>query len=432
MIKVLVVILIIYCLFYLLISKKLKVEYLFPLSNIFLAFPLSFYISVPLRIGGIPFQYLPLVLWGIKNIVFAMFNKKISFNKNLFSIVVFSVLFLLYGFMSLLWVPNLNSWFVYFGQWNIYILGILIGGTIALNDNFKRKKIIENYIYSIFFSNLLGLFNFFGLKLTSANPFLMINRNGAIFILLPALALLISHKDFFSKKSYYTMLITQISTILLIFSRTGYLSLLALFLLFGFFGNEKKGIFIVKYLKTIFIFIIPIIFTLFLVQRGLELNLIGNIIVRFKSITNGLNFVKGNIDGIGGDTRRAMLVQEGINIFKKRPIIGTGLGLENYLFYFNSYVGPKGPARSHSVYISYLAELGIVGFSIFMALILNINVKLYRLFRRNNDPYRNIINVNRSKGFLVGSFVLLIAFLTGEHITSPYVWFFWALGLSQS
>jgi O-antigen ligase len=127
----------------------------------------------------------------------------------------------------------------------------------------------------------------------------------------------------------------------------------------------------------------------------------------------------GNDVPNGDGLRRVALMQEAWRIWHEHLWLGTGVGLANYLRYFS---GSVKPAKPHCFYLSYLAELGVAGFTLMMLLIICCGLVLlrnWRSARRGGDRDRLLC---ASAGLSVYAAALAMLALN-EYATMPFVWF---------
>jgi len=125
------------------------------------------------------------------------------------------------------------------------------------------------------------------------------------------------------------------------------------------------------------------------------------------------------------DYRRFVLISEAVRIFKEHWLLGTGMGLSNYLTYFE---GNTIPAKPHSLYLSYLAEFGLIGFTFSFLFLIFLTIDLYKTLKLTKNLKESFI----AKGFFIGHISILTMFIFNEYITSPFVWFYWAMAMGFS
>uniref|UniRef100_A0A7C3RIJ0 O-antigen ligase domain-containing protein n=1 Tax=Dictyoglomus thermophilum TaxID=14 RepID=A0A7C3RIJ0_DICTH len=211
--------------------------------------------------------------------------------------------------------------------------------------------------------------------------------------------------------------------IILVFSRTAYIGLV--FSLFMYYIIYH----IVNFYRINLLSLLRRILRFLLVTILLYILMINiphfkeKIIIGFETVNKVIKF--GEIKEGESDYRRYLLIKESIRIFKEHWLLGTGLGLENYLYYFNENTIP---AKPHSLYLSYLAEFGLIGFSFLVLFLFSILQVLYKTILYTIGKKEVYLSI----GFFVGHLTILIMFLFNEYITAPYTWFFWATAVAYS
>jgi O-antigen ligase len=117
--------------------------------------------------------------------------------------------------------------------------------------------------------------------------------------------------------------------------------------------------------------------------------------------------------------RRIELMTLGVKLIKDNFFFGTGPGLTNYFNALESYNIHTHPGKAHNFYISYFAELGLIGFMLLLAMLISV----FKLFKKNS-------NYIDKKGFRVLWLGLMIMLFFNEYITIPYIWMFLGIGTS--
>ncbi len=149
---------------------------------------------------------------------------------------------------------------------------------------------------------------------------------------------------------------------------------------------------------------------LLLVQGGTDAE-------RVKSLTMG-------VDVIG---QRSFLIKAGWAMFKDNPLVGVGSGnyqhalVESYLDLIPEWARTT---LSHTSVISLLAELGIVGFSMFIFFVLRLTLALVHAYRAAHTVYTRLI-----VGWLAAAFtgILLQSQSEGRLLDEPFLWVLLAL-----
>jgi hypothetical protein len=98
------------------------------------------------------------------------------------------------------------------------------------------------------------------------------------------------------------------------------------------------------------------------------------------SIANRLQGLRANQNAI----QRFVFFRDGLRLFARAPLQGLGLGgFENAIFSVQDYYYETKYAHNH--YLHVLAELGVVGFVIYLALLLSAALALVRAYRGGTD-----------------------------------------------
>lgn len=116
----------------------------------------------------------------------------------------------------------------------------------------------------------------------------------------------------------------------------------------------------------------------------------------------------------------------GIEMFAKSPLLGFGIG--NYGQYYGRYV-VKGQTTegSHSSYVQFFAETGVLGGLAFLWIIVTFLLTLFQRFRQlaDKDPRSSLI-----LGVFAGSIGYFAANIFYNYITHEYVWLYLGLGVA--
>jgi len=347
----------------------------------------------------VPFHYVFYYIFSLLVIAFGPGKVKLG---QLFSFYL--AFFSFYFIFSMFITTDLGSTLLYYCLWISNLLVFLAFKNVT-EESLKSFSI--GYIYFVIFSLIVGLAYYFA-GASHANPYVAWDKNNFSFVVFVAFVLAIFTGK---RKAAYFIVILSV----FIFSRT-LIFMYAVFLLAYIFRTTSNK---VKLLGKIFLFFIVIFVVAglatylapdnFLVKRMAgAFALMVSIFEYFKS--GSLQFDSG-ID----DWRRYYLMIFNMQIIYNTFPVGTGMGLANYLNYFNidgiSLVGR--PARAHSFVISYLAEMGVL-FFVFIFLI--------------------YLNLTRSKSaiFFAASVGVVAGMLTNEYITAPMIWMLFGLALNRN
>lgn len=163
----------------------------------------------------------------------------------------------------------------------------------------------------------------------------------------------------------YIILLSSIAAIILSFSRGSLLGLLAIFIILGAKELRKPHVVIA--------FVIILIVAIALVPNELlssRFTKIGDITMD-KSIVQRLKLLKG-----------------GVQMFLEHPVFGVGIG--NFIVHSRDYTHTINAMVAHNSYLHVAAELGIIGVSFFIAMILTTLKQLrtiYSSISQNNDRF---------------------------------------------
>jgi len=150
----------------------------------------------------------------------------------------------------------------------------------------------------------------------------------------------------------------------------------------------------------------------------------------------------------GTGAQRWYFWKVGLRMFLDNPIIGVGQG--NYPWVIEKYEDPGGGYQeryhggrpAHSIYITMLAELGIIGSLILISIIVISLHSIHRFFKLNkalinNNPDANLIHLlNKIKYINYGVLGALIGYLSSGAFLSvlyyPHLWILFAILISVS
>ena len=120
------------------------------------------------------------------------------------------------------------------------------------------------------------------------------------------------------------------------------------------------------------------------------------------------------LDSSMGDYNRIMLLTIAFEIIKHNFWFGTGSGLENYREAFHKVSNYTHDSKAHNFYVSYFAELGLIGYCILMVIL----VLIYKQLAPMNSKYR---------AFRVAFWVIAIMMTMNEYILLPEIWFYFGM-----
>lgn len=239
------------------------------------------------------------------------------------------------------------------------------------------------------------------------------NRYGQVMVVLLPLALF----RIWAEKSRWLRIVAAASCVpiiggaLLTFSRGAGVSIILTLLAMVFLRTIKLWHFVlIMVLGCLFVYVA-----------------IPDYIYRLSTVTGVIELASGNEAEAGGSVRgRATVNLAALNIFLDNPILGVGPGrTQQYTQEYGNEVGFRrlqGTRRAHNMYLEEMADTGIVGFSLFMSIIL---FTLYRL----EQVRRYWLQRQPERAYMAAGFLLaVIAYLfTAIFLHLSYIRYYWLL-----
>ncbi len=204
-----------------------------------------------------------------------------------------------------------------------------------------------------------------------------------------------------------------LSGILLSFSRGAFVSLVLLFLVLVFMGT-------VRFRQAINFSLVLLLLMIFAAPGYLA---------RLATIGGVEGVVSEDVKAEGAIAGRTTEMFAALNVFRDHPLLGVGPG--QYLNYYSvkyqtdpaiAYRYMTWPRRAHSIYAELPAELGLIGFSAFMAIALVILHQLWQLRSLALQYYPEIANI--SSAFFIG---IIAYFMTAIFLHFSYQRYYWLL-----
>lgn len=382
-----------------------------------------------IRIGPLSLAYFPFVFYGIISLISWLIKgyPRIRLNSGSKLVDISLYGWLLYGTISVLWVKDVLSWAIYMAQWWFYVI-LVFGVTVS---NVSRNKgslttLLKAIAYSIGAMSLAGMIRLFLLGYPDSNVMLILNRNASLLLLLPFFPMLLSLYDVFqSKMMFGLILVVSFLSLVFTFSRAAFLGTTAGSLSYLVLSMNRSNL--RKALRYVPVIVLVLFLLTYTVVAFVPEHYMVKLTTRIVSIGNAIVFLEGQ-SSIVSDMRRANLVRAGFQIFKENPLLGTGVGMENYLYYFPYYIDVGKQARTHNLYLSYLGELGLLGFPWLISFFGFTATFLFRSIARMPSVTHRRISV----GFFSGHLALLVTFFFNEYLTFPAVWFFWGIAFAYN
>lgn len=346
------------------------------------------------------------------------------------STLLFIILFLLYGALSCFWVKSLEFWLVSLGMFIFYLTSSLVMGYFFSSSVYYYNKFSKFALRAISIFVVIGILKAFVDSFHTAYlgdySSVIDYRSSEIMIILGhlpfALSLCINRKRILN----YILLSLLIVGVFLTFSRTAMVGVTVTLLIYLFFSIFTFKVFS----KRVLAFWLTLAGVLVLVAPVASNTLLGK---RIDAISNSLPLLFGSNDDfvIGdGDARRKMILSGPKKIISERPMVGTGLG--NYMVVLRQIEDNKWlHARSHNLYLSYMAELGVIGFFLFIMIPISLLLNMVRrmtISRRDSVFFYYKLTLIAQCSVL---FSLFIMFIAQEFVTAPYIWYFFGLCLAQ-
>jgi len=324
---------------------------------------------------------------------------------NVFSdLSLYALLF--YGLTSSLWAIDIGRWFVYMMMWLVYIFTIYFPMSFNFPISKHRFIVILNYLYySLGIMAFIGLIKYFLLNYPDSNPMPFINRNGVIYIYVSFIPLIIASYLHSKLKRYIIIFFIITLDIVFMYSRTGYISWLFALLASIFFIRFKDGNKRIVPKLSVFFSVVMLFIMIYAIPK-LNYSFISrlNSIVDFEEKIFFLAAPKRGEP----DWRRYTLIETSIMMFKRSPFVGTGMG--QYVSKFPDDV-ETAPANPHTLYLSFLAEFGIIGFAPLMFFLVSIFINYWKNTRALQTDTSYI-----GYGFMIGHLTLLVAFTGNGYI----------------
>lgn len=353
------------------------------------------------RLGGVPLAYIPIMCAGIPFIIHSIRH----INSNLASLIVMMAIFVFYITLNSFYPDFHIGTLVYYFSWIFnFILYIVVFSYFSNQNSDCVNDVLSTFFYTLIIACCVGIVRYIIGLAGDANFMPMVNRNGTVVFLVMASSLLfyLSEIKVFNFKKVILFWLVIAITLLLMQSRSG---------LVGFIVISCVYYFRFSLNSFITLSMIIIVLTIILVSPIGE-----KVSNRFAHTEQSIvQAADGGISAGENDYARYMLMKSAIEIFKNNPLMGVGVGVPNYRAGFKEHVDfYSRDSKAHNFYLSYLAELGIIGF-LFLLLILS---KIYRILAPLKGPYR---------AFKVSFLGISLMMTMNEYILLPELWFFYGM-----
>lgn len=336
---------------------------------------------VPLSRGAITaLTALLFILWLFTD----NFKEKINFLKSN-KVVIYLLAFIAFSLLSLLWTDNISSGLYYIRKY-WYFLPIFVIATSV-----EKKFIyygVSAFLLGMLVSEIISYGIFFELWTTrhsskyDPTPF-MSHVQYSMFLAFTSLIILnrlFYETDLKWKALYFIYFLTATSNLFLNGGRTGQLAFVLSIFVVGFLNIKNKVI----AFSSMLLIVTAILFTAYNVSPVFKHRLNASV-SEIDKITSGHKYC-------GSFGKRVALWIVGGEVFIDNPLLGTGATCE--MNELNEYVDKnhaemkcvKNMPSYHSNYIQPLAQLGIVGFFLYMMVIYQILT-----LKIKDKQYRNML-----------------------------------------
>lgn len=368
-------------------------------------FPLALVPDVSMdiaRFGGMPLAYLPITSAGLALAV----RNGIRLPRAYGLLLTLAIIYCIYAFFTTVIIGGATITNV--AYWIAWPLNFLIffsaASFFSRVDTDTANKIIKSTVTVLVLGCLVGLARYaLGIG-EDANFMPVVNRNGTVvFIVMIFPLLFYIYKEERKSRRWLLFCVSCIAlTLTLTFSRSGIIGLLAGIILY-YMRFTLSGL-----LKsTVILLIIAAIAFSGIADQSLQR-------LARVSVTTNMLMHGEDLNASMNDYNRVMLLKGAIATAKDNAWFGTGLGLDNYRKGFHKVSDYNQDSKAHNFYISYFAELGLVGFSLLLFILFLISRKLHPLSSRH-------------KAFKVSFLVMAIMMTMNEYILLPELWFFFGM-----
>lgn len=353
-----------------------------------------------LRFYGVPYGYFPIIASSIPYI--GRYLRGGFVKKKDFGLRYPFMIFLVYCAFSLLLSESIVETIPYFISWVLNIFLFLSVFHFFKNKTFDYiQENVEKFVNILILCCCIGILKFImGISL-DANFMPLFNRNATlVFIctLIPLIPALWAYGRIGLCKFVFYMMVIFI-VIVFIESRSGLIATIyaITFSIYAAISMKLKN-------KKIAIAIIAVMaFSAMLVITNSNINeRLGYLKNTTEVLVGG-----GTIDQGEQDFDRAMLLSFAFEIIELNPFFGVGIGLRNYQLALESLnIDFHRLSKAHNFYVSYFAELGMVGFSILL-------FGFYRLYKIVKN------NIFCSQAYVTCAILLFF----NEYILLPELWY---------
>lgn len=370
-------------------------------------------------IDKIQFTYLIFYIFVLLILLFSSLKYSVRYSTE----IIIYLIPIIYLFFSLIYSYDFNRGFKFSLFFSVFILiHIILSKRNDWHKSFYTAVLIMSYIFVIitifayFFPNLylklfFHLFNHESqvviLRLINAGAQVGLTnqtaKNG--FLISIGLGILINQllNNKKPKILIYISIIFYIIALIMTLKRSFIIAHIISIILIVYinfkFSNKKIN----NYIK--FLIIIGMIITIMLILEPF-IPVFEKIMARF-TITDYRDFTSGRFN----------IYKAGYELFKEKPFVGNGIYSTPLLL--KEKYGLHGIQQMHNIYLQFLAELGLIGTSIFITLIIIAYLITYKLLKKSCFYYNEDVKLMLGTSFYIQNFWLIYGFFGNpftEHI----------------
>lgn len=363
-------------------------------------FPLALlpYMDMDLaRLGGLPLVYLPSTAVGLALIL----RNGLRLPRRHLALYTLICIYLVYTFCNTVLLRDISmANLVYWLAWPLnFMMFIAMAATAARMPADFLNRILEGCVLLLVAACAVGLLRYGAGIDPDANFMPLMNRNGTV-VLIALLFPLVFHVHVVQGKSRLWLFVCAgiiAVCVTLTFSRSGLVGLLAGIILY-YWRFSLMGL--LKFSAAVLV--IALFLSSGVAERSTER-------LMMTSRTIGAMLEGREVDRSVGDHNRVVLVNSAIANAKEHFWFGTGLGMDNYREGLRHANTAPVTSKAHNFYLSYFAELGLVGFALLLAILQRIYASLAPLGSRH-------------RAFRVVFLVTALMMTMNEYILLPELW----------
>jgi oligosaccharide repeat unit polymerase len=338
--------------------------------------------------------------------------KVIRYEPLLFFIILFMVYGCLLAFFSEYQKEAFNEMYAYFMNW----CGAFILGYFFINKT-RKIRLVLTYVSFFVFILFLSIMSYYGLffKEILGFKFLMWGRLSAdmypigcaaLCLLISCILLILLLFKLDVLKQYkiilFVMYVISIIALFLTGSRGYYISgFITYFLIFSFYYYKTRSVkILVGFILTFFVIISGIFLTNVSLQERIQ---------------------KTSLTADESITTRFELYHVALLIFKDHPIFGVGPSNGGRQFKYFQIASEKLTeyGHLHSIYLNILADFGIIGFILFILIIICLFRRLIQVYKEQNSLLALAL-IFSWISLLIGD--TFDVFLSGNRVAMEYFW----------